>query len=120
MTSEAEAAVAEAPAAEEAPAGQPQGRPAPKGILWLASYPKSGNTWTRTFLHNLLRLLEGDDKEYDINKINEFTTWDIQAKAYEHHMGKAPTKDNKAEIAATRPLVQADIANTTEGLAIVK
>ena len=25
-----------------------------KGIVWLASYPKSGNTWFRIFLHNLL------------------------------------------------------------------
>ncbi len=23
-------------------------------IIWLASYPKSGNTWMRVFLHNLL------------------------------------------------------------------
>ncbi len=26
-----------------------------KGIVWLASYPKSGNTWFRTFLTNYLR-----------------------------------------------------------------
>jgi aryl sulfotransferase len=26
-----------------------------KGIIWLASYPKSGNTWFRIFLTNLLR-----------------------------------------------------------------
>lgn len=90
------------------------------GILWLASYPKSGNTWTRTFLHNLLGLLEGDDKPYDINKINEFTTWDLSAKAYERHLGKPPTAENRSEIAATRPKVQADIANRTNGLAIVK
>ncbi len=24
-------------------------------LIWLASYPKSGNTWMRSFLHNLLR-----------------------------------------------------------------
>ena len=24
------------------------------GILWLASYPKSGNTWMRAFLANLI------------------------------------------------------------------
>ena len=37
-----------------------------KNIIWLASYPKSGNTWFRIFLSNLL-----DDKEdpADINKI---------------------------------------------------
>ena len=25
------------------------------GIIWLASYPKSGNTWLRIFLENLFR-----------------------------------------------------------------
>ena len=37
-----------------------------KNIIWLASYPKSGNTWFRIFLSNLL-----DDNEdpTDINKI---------------------------------------------------
>jgi aryl sulfotransferase len=37
-----------------------------KNIIWLASYPKSGNTWFRIFLSNLL-----DEKEdpTDINKI---------------------------------------------------
>ena len=37
-----------------------------KKIIWLASYPKSGNTWFRIFLSNLL-----DDKEdpADINRI---------------------------------------------------
>ena len=27
-------------------------------LIWLASYPKSGNTWVRSFLHNLLRNTE--------------------------------------------------------------
>ena len=36
------------------------------GIVWLASYPKSGNTWMRTFLTNLL----GDEnKQVDINHL---------------------------------------------------
>ena len=29
------------------------------GIIWLASYPKSGNTWLRIFLTNLNREEEG-------------------------------------------------------------
>jgi hypothetical protein len=29
------------------------------GIYWLASYPKSGNTWLRAFLCNLLA--DGDE-----------------------------------------------------------
>src|SRR5690606_3634079 len=36
------------------------------GILWLASYPKSGNTWFRAFLTNLLR---EDDEPADINDL---------------------------------------------------
>ena len=42
-------------------------------IIWLASYPKSGNTWVRAFLHNLLA---GPGGEFDINRITEFGTSD--------------------------------------------
>lgn len=38
----------------------------PKGIWWLASYPKSGNTWTRAFLSNLL---SEQDEAVDINAL---------------------------------------------------
>jgi Sulfotransferase domain len=34
------------------------------GIIWLASYPKSGNTWARIFIENLLR---DSDRPADIN-----------------------------------------------------
>ena len=39
-------------------------------IIWLASYPKSGNTWVRLFLDSLL----SSSKEFNINKnyINQF------------------------------------------------
>ncbi len=44
-------------------------RPA-KNIVWLASYPKSGNTWLRVFLTNLL----GDHREpADINELDVVT-----------------------------------------------
>ena len=39
-------------------------------LVWLASYPKSGNTWLRAFLHNLLR---NPQEGYDINKLGDFT-----------------------------------------------
>jgi hypothetical protein len=39
-------------------------------IIWLASYPKSGNTWLRAFLHNLLR---NPAEGYDINQLDDFT-----------------------------------------------
>ena len=37
------------------------------GIYWLASYPKSGNTWFRTFMSNLL---EDGDEPVDINELH--------------------------------------------------
>ncbi len=90
------------------------------GIVWLASYPKSGNTWTRTFLHNLFGILEGKDDPHDINEINEFTTWDLSAKRYEIHLGKPAMEATREEIAAVRPIVQAEVAAQTDGLALVK
>lgn len=90
------------------------------GIVWLASYPKSGNTWTRTFLHNLFGILRGESAEQDINAINEFTTWDLSAKRYEPHIGKSILEATREEIAATRPKIQAEVAAETSGLALVK
>jgi hypothetical protein len=42
-------------------------------IIWLASYPKSGNTWMRAFLHNLFR---DPNEAYDINKITDLSISD--------------------------------------------
>ena len=36
-------------------------------IIWLASYPKSGNTWVRSFLYSLLY---SSDQKPDLNKMN--------------------------------------------------
>src|SRR5579871_6355103 len=98
-----------------------QTKPAMTGIVWLASYPKSGNTWTRNFLHNLLNVLEnGSDAPQDINAMNELTFWEISAKRYEKHLTKPPTECTRAEIAAVRPKVQEEIAESIDGLALVK
>lgn len=93
-----------------------------KGILWIASYPKSGNTWTRAFLNNLLKILQGEDsgQAQRINQINEYTLWEISAKRYEGHLGKPAKEADRAQIAATRPRVQAEIAEATDGLALLK
>lgn len=71
----------------------------PPGIVWIASYPKSGNTWTRSFLHNLIRIMNDEgDEEQDINAMNEYTTWDISSKKYEELLGKPPTEVDREEI----------------------
>jgi len=38
-----------------------------RGIYWLASYPKSGNTWTRAFIANLRN---EEPEEVDINELH--------------------------------------------------
>ena len=41
-------------------------------ILWLASYPKSGNTWVRSFIVSLLYSKEGKANLKDISKIKQY------------------------------------------------
>src|SRR5207237_9707784 len=82
------------------------------GIVWLASYPRSGNTWTRNFLNNLFAVLEGrSDQPKDINLLNEYTIWDIPAVRFERVIGKKMKDARRTEIAASRPVVQRQIAD---------
>ena len=103
------------------PNAPPRAPPEMKGIVWLASYPKSGNTWTRNFLHNVLNILEhGADAPQDINEMNELTFWEISARWYKKYLEKPVTECTREEIAAARPKVQEDIADSIDGLALVK
>jgi len=56
-------------------------------IIWLASYPKSGNTWLRVFLHNLLR---NPPEGYDINRIADFCAGDAAVAWYLPAIGRSP------------------------------
>ena len=91
------------------------------GIVWIASYPKSGNTWTRAFLHNVTRIINGEPGEQDINEMSRFSTWDLNRKLYAEILGFEP--DNvlhRGEIAATRQKVHQKIADSAEGLIFIK
>ena len=84
------------------------------GLVWVASYPKSGNTWTRTFLHNLLR---GD---VELNKMNLLTTWDSRQIWYRPLLDR-PLKDcTKQEVAKVRLRANEMIAEQTDDLVFVK
>lgn len=116
----AEAQVVEAAAVEgDEP---PVEKTGPTGILWIASYPKSGNTWTRALLNNVLKIIQDEDEgaPQNINRMNEYTIWDISAKPYEKILGKPPKDVERVEISKIRPQVQAQIAERTDGLAMVK
>lgn len=95
--------------------------PEGSGIIWVASYPKSGNTWVRTFLHSLARLQNGEESEQDINQMSRFSTWDLDKKRYAEFLGFEPDNaQHRQEIAATRHAVHQQIADSTEGLILIK
>lgn len=72
-----------------------------KGIFWLASYPKSGNTWFRVFLANLLNK---SNESIDLNRLNtgaiaSSREWVEQA------LGFDSTYFSHDELDALRPVV---------------
>jgi len=88
-------------------------------ILWVASYPKSGNTWMRTFIQNYI---ENTLKPININSIHEHSTAESYAYRYQKHcsLERATTDLTIEEICAIRPLVHKDIANQANGTIFVK
>ncbi len=107
---------------EEGPTGDmplPSGHPS--GIVWVASYPKSGNTWARAFLHNLVRVQNGEDGEQDINEMARFSTWELDKKRYADFLGFEPDNStHRDEIAATRHAVHQQIADSLHGIIFIK
>lgn len=86
-------------------------------ILWLASYPKSGNTWLRLFLGNLLA---DAPSPLDINRIGEVTLAEPGTAGFAL-LDQRPWQDwTDAEIAELRPRVQERISQVREGVIPVK
>ena len=91
-----------------------------KGI-WIASYPKSGNTWVRMFIHNLLREISGNAAgAQDINCVNRHTVWETNSALYHQVLGKNPADCSAEEIARTRPQVQRLLAEARSGPFFIK
>ena len=86
-------------------------------IIWLASYPKSGNTWLRAFLHNLLR---NPSDAYDVNKMSDFTLGDSMGQLYQKFLRKPVPEMTHEEIAAIRPKVQDLLSKTMPDNVFVK
>jgi hypothetical protein len=83
----------------------------PRGIIWIASYPRSGNTWTRAFINTLSRLIRDPGfEDVDINRLEEESASESKAELYSQVLGKPAHRASDAEIASARPRVQAAIA----------
>jgi len=72
-----------------------------KNVIWLASYPKSGNTWFRVFLTNLLQ--EKDDPA-NINDLTE-TSISSSRKIFDDYTGLSSSDLSFDEIDRLRPEV---------------
>src|SRR5262245_14442037 len=87
------------------------------GIIWLASYPKSGSTWVRAFLHNLLR---PRSQAYDINRLDDLVLSASSRGWYDVAHG-APTNDlDDAALLRLTPQAHARIARRSSDDVFVK
>ncbi len=71
-------------------------------IVWLASYPKSGNTWTRIFLANYL---VNGDAPVPINQAHKFAMGDAILKTYDMVAGRRVDARNEDLVLSLRDKV---------------
>ena len=90
----------------------------PKGIVWIASYPKSGNTWMRVYLYHLMRLMNGLPRsDNDLHALDKATTYEARLVGlFEEMIGKplarpAATKWRSSARRCTRPSSSAPAAS---------
>ena len=97
-----------------------ESRSAQKAI-WIASYPKSGNTWVRAFLRNLTNeLAGGPSAPANINELRESVERESLAPAFAQALGKLVEQASAREIAAARSAVQHGLAARHDGRFFVK
>ncbi len=88
-------------------------------IIWLASYPKSGNTWMRAFLFNLFC---NTREAMDINQIGggDLITSESLLRWYKPLDPRPPATWTADDIARMRPRAQQAIAGSVEGTVFCK
>jgi len=87
------------------------------GIIWLASYPKSGNTWLRSFLHNFLLAA---DRSYDINKLTDLTAGESMTDLYRALDPALDEHFTDERVRELRPLVHRAISQRSPDTVLVK
>lgn len=87
------------------------------GIIWLASFPKSGNTWTRAFLTNLLL---NQDRPALPNQLDRFARGDLKGQYFEHFSKKPLAEMQVEEFAPLRDKVNKMLASSSPESVFVK
>ena len=88
-----------------------------KNIVWLASYPKSGNTWLRIFLANYLF---NSDRPMPVNDIHRIALGDALLGAYRKVAKRPVNPADEARMLALRPAVLKAIAADKADITLVK
>ena len=86
-------------------------------ILWLASYPKSGNTWLRALLANYLTAAA---EPVAINSLPSFAHGDMRSEPYARLAGKPAAALTWADINRLRAAVHRHLAGERPGIVFVK
>lgn len=86
-------------------------------IIWLASYPKSGNTWLRAFLANYQA---GGSEPVDINRLPELSFSDNRVRYFDQVAGRPTAGLPFADIHRLRPAVHRLFAQARDGTVLVK
>jgi len=86
-------------------------------IIWLASYPKSGNTWLRAFLANYRA---GGSEPVEINRLPELSFSDSRVRYFDQVAGRPTAGLPFAEIHRLRPAVHRLFAQARDGQVLVK
>lgn len=86
-------------------------------IVWLASYPKSGNTWTRVFLLNLFM---NPSKPLSINELAQMSPSDVATDWYLLCDTRPPDQWGLGDVAKLRSKVQEEIASKAPDSIFVK
>jgi hypothetical protein len=90
---------------------------APRSIIWIGSFPKSGNTWVRAFLGNYFM---PTGKQLSINELSSITTSDVRSEWYDMAAGKPFVGDSFDDWVVLRPKIQRLIAKSKPGNRFVK
>jgi hypothetical protein len=86
-------------------------------IVWIASYPKSGNTWVRAFLANLVA---DGSASVPLDELPQYCEDEARPELFSMVAGRPSTELGFNEICRLRPVVHARIAADSPGTRLVK